>query len=147
MKGPDLQALMPHRPPMLLLDELVSFDDESALCAVTVRPDSIFAEGGRVPAWLALEYCAQCVAVFAGLRARATGEPPRLGLLVAARDLTLETDWFDSGDVLQVGARLIYGESRIGRFDCEVRRAGIPVATASLSVYQPEHRNVVADAD
>lgn len=146
MSGPDLQDLMPHRPPMLLLDELVSSDAESAICAVTVRADSIFAEGGRVPAWVALEYCAQCVAVFAGLRARANGDAPRLGLLVAARELTLETDWFDKGDVLQVCARLVFGESRVGRFECEVRRAGIAVATASLSVYQPEHRDGVAES-
>ena len=145
MTWPSLHELVPHRPPMLLLDEVVAFDGESATCALVVRPDALFAENGRVPAWVALEYCAQCVAAFAGLRARAGGGEPRVGMLVAARDLTLETDFFAAGDALLVDARLVFGELRVGRFECQVRRAGAVVAKASLSVYQPEDRDVGAD--
>lgn len=141
MKPPSLAELVPHRPPMLLLDELVAYDDASATCAVTIRTDSMFAENGRVPAWVALEYCAQCVAAFAGLRAHERGEPPRLGLLVSARELDLETEWFSPGDRLIVEARHVFGEVRVGRFECEIRRAGSRVAKASLSVYQPEQRD------
>jgi predicted hotdog family 3-hydroxylacyl-ACP dehydratase len=143
----DLEELVPHRAPMLLLDELVSSGDECTVCSVTPRADSVFAENGRVPSWVALEYCAQCVAVFAGLRARDAGEAPRLGMLVAARDLALETEWFDPGEVLHVSARLVFGDSRMGRFECEVTRGRSTVAKASLSVYQAEHRDVVVDAD
>jgi predicted hotdog family 3-hydroxylacyl-ACP dehydratase len=130
---------------MLLLDEVVAFDGTTATCAVTVRSDSLFATDGRVPAWVALEYCAQCVAAFAGLRAHAAGGTPKLGLLVAARDLTLEADFFEAGERLLVDARLVFGELRVGRFECELRRAGAVVAKASLSVYQPEDRDVAAD--
>jgi predicted hotdog family 3-hydroxylacyl-ACP dehydratase len=145
MSWPSLHELVPHRPPMLLLDEVLAFDGATATCAVTVRADSMFAENGRVPSWVALEYCAQCVAAFAGLRAGKEGGRPRLGLLVAARDLTLETDFFAAGDRLLVDARLVFGELRVGRFECEVRRDGAVVAKASLSVYQPEDRDVGAD--
>jgi predicted hotdog family 3-hydroxylacyl-ACP dehydratase len=145
MTWPSLTELVPHRPPMLLLDEVVSFDGSTATCALTVRAGSMFAENGRVPSWVALEYCAQCVAAFAGLRAHAAGGAPRLGLLVAARELTLETDFFETGDRLLVDARLVFGELRVGRFECELRRAGAVVAKASLSVYQPEDRDVGAD--
>jgi predicted hotdog family 3-hydroxylacyl-ACP dehydratase len=141
MSWPALHELVPHRPPMLLLDEVVAFDGERATCAVVVRRDCPFADGARVPSWVALEYCAQCVAAFAGLRARAQGGAPALGLLVAARDLTLDVDFFDAGDALLVDARLVFGELRVGRFDCQVRRAGAVVVKASLSVYQPEHRD------
>jgi predicted hotdog family 3-hydroxylacyl-ACP dehydratase len=142
---PSLGELVPHRPPMLLLDEVLAFDGDTATCAVTLREDAMFAEHGRVPAWVALEYCAQCVAAFAGLRARAEGRPPQLGLLVAARDLVLECDFFAAGDRLVVHARLEFGELRVGRFACEVRREGAVVAKASLSVYQPEGRDAGRD--
>jgi predicted hotdog family 3-hydroxylacyl-ACP dehydratase len=145
MSFPSLRELVPHRPPMLLLDEVVAFDGATATCAVTVRSDAPFAEDGRMPAWVALEYCAQCVAAFAGLRARGEGRPPRLGLLVAARDLTLDVDSFAAGERLIVVARLVFGEVRVGRFECEVTRAGTVVAKASLSVYQPEDRDAGAD--
>ena len=142
MNAPRLADLVPHRAPMLLLDELIDSDDTGATCAVTSRANSMFAEGGSVPAWVALEYCAQCVAVFAGLQAQKRGEPPRLGLLVSAREITLETDTFSPGDRLVVQVRHEFGEVRVGRFECSVTRAGQPVAKASLSVYQPEQRDV-----
>jgi predicted hotdog family 3-hydroxylacyl-ACP dehydratase len=127
---------------MLLLDEVVAFDGETATCGVVIRSDALFVEDGRIPAWVALEYCAQCVAAFAGLREHGSGGKPRPGLLVAARDLTLDLDSFAVGDALLVDARLTFGELRVGRFECQVRRAGAVVAKASLSVYQPEDRDV-----
>jgi predicted hotdog family 3-hydroxylacyl-ACP dehydratase len=138
---PALRELVPHRAPMLLLDELVAFDERSATCALTIREDSIFAQDGRVPAWAALEYCAQCIAVYAGLRARAKGQLPSVGLLVAAREMTLEIDAFEQGDRLLVDARWDYGEARVGRFDCAVRRLEAVVVKASITVYQLEDRD------
>ncbi len=138
MAWPSLREILMHRPPMLLLDEILSFDGAVACCALTIRSDSMFIEHDRVPAWAALEYCAQCVAVFAGLQAHQRGEPPRMGFLVAARDLALETDFFHVGDRLLVEARLIFGEVRVGRFECAVKRGESTVATASISVYLPE---------
>jgi predicted hotdog family 3-hydroxylacyl-ACP dehydratase len=146
MSVPRLADLVPHRAPMLLLDELIASDDTSATCAVTISGTSMFIEAGRVPAWVALEYCAQCVAVFAGLQAHKRGDPPRLGLLVSAREMTLETDGFSPGDRLIVHVRHEFGEVRVGRFDCTVTRAELPVAKVSLSVYQPEQRDVGGDA-
>ncbi len=150
MTLPSLAEVLPHKPPMVLLDEIIAFDDDSATCAVTIRSTSTFAGPDGVPSWVALEYCAQCIAVFAGLRARARGGVPRMGLLVAARDMTLETDRFALGDRLIVRARLEFGEERVGRFICEVTRAEAAsetpdsrpaglVAKASVSVYLPEH--------
>jgi predicted hotdog family 3-hydroxylacyl-ACP dehydratase len=87
MSFPPIQDLLPHRPPMLLLDAVVGFDEESAQCSVTIHESSTFFDDGGVPAWVALEYCAQCVAAFAGLKAHHSGGEPRIGLLVAAREL------------------------------------------------------------
>jgi predicted hotdog family 3-hydroxylacyl-ACP dehydratase len=112
-----------------------------ALHALTIRQDSMFAEEGRVPAWAGLEYCAQCIAVYAGLRARAKGQPPSVGLLIAAREMTLEIEAFEAGDRLLVDARCEYGEERVGRFDCAVRRSEAVVVKASITVYQLEHRD------
>jgi len=145
MSFPPIAELVPHQPPMSLLDAVLAFDGEHACCRVVVRGDGPFAEHGRVPAWLALEYCAQTVAVFAGLTGRASGLPPRLGMLIAAREMSLDTAFFEAGEELRIDVRLVFGELRVGRFDCTVERigphAGAPpgsvVARASLSVYQP----------
>ena len=138
MTYPPITELLPHKPPMLLLDAVTHFEDDAAECSVTIRESSTFFERGGVPAWVALEYCAQCIAAFAGLRARDGGGKPRMGLLVAARDLTLHTDMFRAGETLLVRARREFGEERVGRFECRVTRDGAVVATASLSVYLPD---------
>lgn len=138
MSFPPIEQLLPHRPPMLLIDEVVAFDGESVECAVEIRESSTFFEPGGVPAWVALEYCAQTVAAYAGLKAHRTGGQPRIGLLVAARELTLQTAVFRAGERLRIRAHREFGEERVGRFACEVWCDGRAVAKASLSVYLPE---------
>jgi len=137
MSWPAIEELLPHRGPMLLLDAVVGEGDESVECTVTIRENSTFYEDGGVPAWVALEYCAQCIAAFAGLKARGRGDGPRMGLLVAAREMSLDTDVFRAGDTLRVHAEREFGEERVGRFECRVTRDGATVARASLSVYLP----------
>jgi predicted hotdog family 3-hydroxylacyl-ACP dehydratase len=123
---------------MLLLDAVVAFDAESVECSVEIGESSTFFEPpAGVPAWVALEYCAQAIAAFAGLKARGQGGRPRMGLLVAAREFSLQTSVFPAGDQLLVRAHREFGEERIGRFACQVLRDGAVVANASLSVYLP----------
>jgi predicted hotdog family 3-hydroxylacyl-ACP dehydratase len=138
MTFPPIADLLPHRPPMLLLDAVVAHDEESVQCTVSIRESSTFYEPGGVPAWVALEYCAQAIAAFAGLKARSEGGQPRMGLLVAAREFSLQTSVFAAGDELLVRAHREFGEERVGRFACQVLREGVVVANASLSVYLPE---------
>jgi predicted hotdog family 3-hydroxylacyl-ACP dehydratase len=123
---------------MVLLDEVVEADGPRVLCRVTIRPDAPFAEAGRVPGVIALEYMAQAIGVYAGLRARGRGRPPRIGYLLGTRELTLEVDAFDAGDVLLVEASHVWGDEQLGSFDCAVRRAGATVAAATINVYQGE---------
>jgi predicted hotdog family 3-hydroxylacyl-ACP dehydratase len=137
---PDVRDLVPHQPPMLLLDALRSCAEDSVTCTVTIRPDSMFAEGHdgerRVPAVVGLEYMAQSVAVYAGLTARRAGRPPRIGFLIGCRELRLEVEGFSVGDTLDVEVRRLWGESDLGSFACAVRRAGEILVSGTLSVYQ-----------
>jgi predicted hotdog family 3-hydroxylacyl-ACP dehydratase len=133
---PPIGGLLAHRPPMRLLEEASGWDGDHVECRVVVTDDSPFAEAGRVPALIAMEYMAQAIAVYAGLRGRERGEAPRIGYLVGARDVTLDVDDFCVGDVLRVTAWHVWGDDALGSFRCEVERAGDVVAKASLNVAQ-----------
>lgn len=135
---PRLVDVVPHRPPMLLLDEVVAWDANRVECRVVLRNDSPFVEGGRVASTLAIEYMAQCIAVFVGLEAYQRGEPIPLGYLVGARDISLPPDGFRVGDVLAVEAVPIWGGQTLGSFQCKVDRMGEVVAQGSLNVYRGE---------
>lgn len=42
----------------------------------------------------------------------------------------------DPGDELLIEARHVFGDEQLGSFDCVVTRAGNPVASALVNVYQ-----------
>lgn len=134
---PPLAELLPHAPPMVLLDEVLAFDGATARCGLTVRPGSMFVESGRVRAVVALEYMAQAVAVCASLRSRARGEPAgQAGYLVGARELRLEAAGFEVGDALEVEATLEFDGRELGSFACALSRRGERLASGVLNVYR-----------
>ena len=67
---PPIVELVPHRPPMLLLDRVLSYDGECVVCETVLEHDSPFVEQGHVPALVGIEYMAQTIAAGAGLSAR-----------------------------------------------------------------------------
>jgi len=77
MSAEQIQRGIPHRPPMLLVDKIVSSDESSIVCEKTFRADEFFVQGhfpGQpiVPGVIQCECCLQAGAL---LIARAAGEP------------------------------------------------------------------------
>lgn len=132
--APPLEALLPHRPPMLLLDEVLECSPGRACCRVRLRPDSPFMEAGRVRALVALEYMGQAAAACAGAQAREAGGAPRIGLLLGTRELTLAVEHFSAGDALVVEAERLAEDERLCSFRCRVLRGEALAAQATLNV-------------
>jgi predicted hotdog family 3-hydroxylacyl-ACP dehydratase len=133
-----IDALLPHRPPMILLDEVLSADETSLTAAVTIREDSLFIEPGGVPSHIGIEYMAQACGAYAGLKALERGEPVRVGFLLGTRRYEVRVPWLRLGDSMIVSVSEIYRDTQMGAFKCRIERQGELVATAQLSVYQPE---------
>lgn len=135
MSFPPPIELLPHRPPMLFLDEVTFFDDPVVECRAHVREGELFVKNGAMHASVTLEHMAQCVGVYTGLWARARGEPIRVGYLIGVRDATFDVDTIATGDVLTVTAKRVWGDTELGAFECTVAVGGEVIARASLSVY------------
>ncbi len=45
MNREEIEALIPHRPPMLLVDQVVQRDQQTIVCRKTFRPDEYFFQG------------------------------------------------------------------------------------------------------
>lgn len=127
--------LLPHRPPMVLLDEALSFEADGATCAVEVREGAPFVEDGRLPAVVFMEHMAQAVAAFAGHSARERGEAPSSGYVVGARELNLHVAHARVGDRLVVAVRRLAGNARLGHYRGEVRRGDELLADGELSIF------------
>jgi predicted hotdog family 3-hydroxylacyl-ACP dehydratase len=119
---PDVSMLLPQKGPMRLLSRVLEHTLERTACAANTAGSELFRDGdGTVPAWVALEYMAQCMAVHAGLAARSRGEAVQPALLLGSRRLQLSVDRFESDRTLWVCAKHHRGQRGLVAFDCEVR--------------------------
>lgn len=134
-----VEALIPHRGRMRLIDRIVSIDGEYAVAEADVAVDSIFASDGQVPAWVGIEFMAQTVAAWSGARSRRDGGTPRLGLLLGSRRYATHCDSFACGATLRIETRCeLIGANGLGLFDCRILMAGQEMVTATISVFEPE---------
>ena len=137
---PAIEALIPHRGTMLLLDRVLEFGGETALAEYTPHRDAWFAdETGAMPAWLGIELMAQTVAAHVALSKREQGLPPKMGVLLGTRRYESSVAGFGAGDSLHIRARLLLRDaSGLGAYDCAIERAGMILATATLKVFEAE---------
>jgi predicted hotdog family 3-hydroxylacyl-ACP dehydratase len=136
---PPVLELLPHGKELMLLDRVLARDAGGMTVAVEIRADSLFMVAGQgVPAHVGLEYMAQTCGAFAGLEARASGEKVRLGYLLGSRRYRAARPWFVPGEQLEVTARLVLRDGPMAVFDCRIVSAGAELATAQLTVFQPE---------
>jgi len=131
---PPLGDLLPHEMPMILLDEVVDCNGDHMTCQVTPRSGMPFVEAGGVHPVVAIEYMAQCIGAWVGLRAQERGEPIRLGFLLGCREMQLHRRWLPLGTRLTVQSKRAWGDDDLGSFECQVDDEQGCVATALLSV-------------
>ena len=121
---PRVDEVLPQSGRMVLLTRITDHTERRTTCTVEVSPAGVFAEAdGGVPAWVAIEYMAQCIAAHGGLRARAAGDPITIGFLLGSRSITLHTPRFQPGQHLEVEAAHVWGEHDFFSFACVVRDA------------------------
>ena len=136
---PPVLDLLPHGKQLMLLDRVLAKDAERISVAVAIRPDSLFLLAGQgVPAHVGLEYMAQTCGAFAGLEAMARGEAVRLAYLLGSRRYRAARPWFVLGEQLLVTALLMLRDGNMAVFDCRIEAGGAELATAQLTVFQPD---------
>ncbi len=133
---PPIEAVLPHRPPMILLDRVEDDGEGYLRCSVTLREDSPFVENGAVSSVVVVEYMAQCVAAYSGLKAVRRGDPARIGYLLGTRSVELAAATCEVGEELIVRAEHVWGDDALGQFDCTVHSAGRLVAAGVLNVFE-----------
>lgn len=134
-----VEALIPHRGAMRLIDRMLRVDEECAVAETDVAIDGIFAVDGHVPAWAGIEYMAQTVAAWSGARAQRSGGAPKLGLLLGSRRYQAHRTSFACGVPLRIETRCeLIGANGLGLFDCRILQAGEEIATATISVFEPD---------
>lgn len=129
-----LEDILPHRPPMVLLDEVLSVDEKehSLVASATIRPE--WREN-----WSAVELMAQASAALAGVIDRVSGSdhPARPGFLIGTRRIKFAVPSFEVGHRYLVTAKDVFSDEEAASFECTVRNGDKVVASAVLNAYRP----------
>ena len=133
-----LAELIPHAGDMILIDQVLAFDEEQIQTCLTVRAGGLFNEAdGSLPAWVGVELMAQSVAAFAGCQARSKGDAVKLGFLLGSRKFECNVARLPLGSELNIHAvRSLQDDSGMGVFECTLTGPDIN-AFARLNVYCP----------
>ena len=135
--GP-ITELVPHRPPMLLIDRLLADDAELIRVEAVIKPDQLFLTEQGMPAWVGVELMAQTMAAWAGLRSVQSGKPVKLGFLLGTRRYDCTRSFFPVGARIEIEARQeLLAENGLGVFICKMFLEGELLASAQLNAFQP----------
>jgi len=134
-----LGDLLPHAGGMMLLNKIVSFDEQSMVTEVIVNGNGLFGDDKSVPALVGIEYMAQTVSAHSGMMDKLAQRQSYLGYLLGTRLYTSNVGSFLTGTVLTVSVKIVLQEQQqgLGVFDCKITGPGVLVE-AKLNVYQPK---------
>jgi len=141
---PQLYDLIPHRPPMLLINEIIAVDQRSSSAVVSIDSNASFFEALKgVPSWIGLEYMGQTAALIAGYQLKEGLIEPHLGFLLGTRAFKAEQAYFEPNINLLVSCseKALVGDD-LATFDCRISRYdsgannGELLASANLSVFR-----------
>ena len=136
---------LPHRPPMLLVNNIIEVSNTHAIARVLVDQEAPFFTKQGVPASIGIEYMGQTAALIAGYQLEQGTTEPHLGFLLGTRAYSTELAYFPADSTLRVECRekALVGDS-LATFDCIIafEEEVESIAKASLSVFRkPTNEN------
>lgn len=129
---------LPHRPPALLITEVLDASASGSTCMARVPPGSPFLSAGRFPAFLALEMGAQGAAAGEASLASASGNDeatPQAGFVVRIARARFATADLPAGGDYRVVTALLRAAPPLRTWSCRVELAAEVVAEAEISTF------------
>lgn len=135
-----VSELVPHRAPMILIDDIMSVSDTGLIARVYVGEEKPFYRPKiGIPAWVGIEYMAQSISAFAGYQRKSQGQSIQLGFLLGTRKYQAHTPAFRLGSTLSVSVEEEFRADEMGTFDCVIKSSEYCLAEARLNVFVPEN--------
>lgn len=129
-----IEQLLPHRPPMIMIDELVSCEHDSAVAIKCFDDNGFGISGGIVLEPLLIEAMAQTVAAMEGEGRRQKGAEPSQGMLVGINDFEFVSS-AKTGQKLEITVNIdkVLGQFRIA--SGTIRQCGQLIAKGEMKFY------------
>ena len=131
---PPLAAFMPHRPPMLMLDRMISHTLEQCVCTKTFRAGDPLVENGAVSSLVTLELFAQTAAAHFGYSGFLLGGLMTSGALLGTRRIDLAVGRFEVEKEIIIRAKQVFAIAPAAQFECTAEIDGVRVAEGTINV-------------
>jgi radical SAM protein with 4Fe4S-binding SPASM domain len=132
----DAARVVPHKPPMLMIDRLLEIRERASTSEMTVRRDMVFVDSdGRLEDASYPEIISQAIAAQEGFRRLGSRSPEQEGFLLGVKNLEISGD-AHVGDTLRVS---VYKAVRYGDFGIikgEVCKGSEVIARGEVKVWQ-----------
>ncbi|WP_448564069.1 ApeP family dehydratase [Thalassotalea ganghwensis] len=142
MKIFDIEQVIAHRKPMILISRLLQHDSNSARCEVDIEQNSAFFQSNLqgVPSYIGIEYMAQSIAAYAGAKALENDQQIEIGFLLGSRKYTVHQPVFNVGNTYSISVEKLYQEdSGLTVFECAIYHEDLIIAQAKVNAFQPNN--------
>ena len=138
-KFADIETLLPHQVPMILIDKVIDVTELTIHCQVQISDSGGFFDPqiNAVPAWVGIEFMAQTVAAWSGYHASLKGQVSPIGFLLGSRCYNSECSDFPLGIILDIFAEQVVKNEGLGAFACTIECNGKALASSQLNVFVP----------
>lgn len=138
----DLEKILPHNHPMILIDDIeeINLENGSVTTTVTIREDSVFfdKELDGISYVTGIEFMAQTIGAYAYFKNNCS--EPKPGLLLGTRLYNNKIPYFKEDEEYKVTVHEIFTDNQIAVFDCLIYdKSGDEIASATVNTYQGDN--------
>ncbi len=134
----DIEALIPHREKMRLINEALAVDNDKAMASSVVTEDWPLFHDGAVDALVTIELVAQTAALLEGWKRQQSKRGGTKGWLVGIKRADFRLPRIPLSATLITEARRGYALEGYAVFEGTVRLGSDVVAVVSIQVFRPE---------
>ncbi len=136
----NLEDILPHSHPMILIDKLIEADAQNNLvkCSVTVSEDKILYDKNieGICALAGIEFMAQSAGCYMWFKNNM--QKPKIGYLLGSRAYRCNLEKFELGKTYIITAQQVFNDNELVSFDCFIYNGNEECARATINVYQPK---------
>ncbi len=142
----NLEKILPHDYPMILIDELLEVDtNKNTVCAlVKITEDKILYDKtlNGISPLAGIEFMAQTAGCFAYYKNNLTS--PKIGYLLGSRQYVCNIEKFEKDKTYIIKANQVFSDNELVSFDCFIYNDDIECAKATVNVFQPKDDETAA---
>lgn len=142
MKKYNLEKILPHNPPMILIDNIleINLDKRFLIADVTITPDKMFFDKtlNGVSSLCGIEFMAQTIGCYAYFKRR--HKRPEIGFLLGTRLYNNLVEVFENGKTYTIKVCEVFMAQDIVSFECIIYDENAEeISSATINVYQGDN--------